>query len=136
MKDPAREAARWMEEAEYTLGAARDNTAAKHFSVACFLAQQAAEKALQAFLYGQGARKVIGPSVKDLLDDCARYDASFATLPGAKLDRLYLNTRYPDALPGGVPSECFDQEDAEQAISWAEGVVSHVRHVLPPGAST
>jgi len=29
-------------------------------------------------------------------------------------------TRYPDALPGIIPSEAFDKDDAERAISLAE----------------
>jgi HEPN domain-containing protein len=40
-------------------------------------------------------------------------------LPGCK-DKYYIPTRYPEALPGIIPSEAFDKDDAERAISLAE----------------
>ena len=34
-----------------------------------------------------------------------------------KLDRFSIQTRYPNGLPGGVPAELFDQEDADLALT-------------------
>ena len=39
--------------------------------MACFLCQQAAEKALEAVLYAHGAEQVLGHSVADLAEECA-----------------------------------------------------------------
>jgi len=36
-------------------------------------------------------------------------------------------TRYPDALPGIIPSEAFDKDDAEKAISLAEKIINFIK---------
>jgi HEPN domain-containing protein len=35
--------------------------------------------------------------------------------------------RYPDALPGIIPSEAFDKDDAERAISLAEKIINFIK---------
>ncbi|HNR47050.1 MAG TPA: HEPN domain-containing protein, partial [Anaerolineaceae bacterium] len=47
---------------------------------ACFLAQQATEKALKAYLYAQGERPVIGHATHQLVQRCAEYDPDFGLL--------------------------------------------------------
>lgn len=46
MKDPKSEAERWFKQAEYDLRAAEHNAGGEFYSIACFNAQQAAEKSL------------------------------------------------------------------------------------------
>lgn len=48
------------------------------------------------------------------------------------LDRLYIPTRYPDALPEGSPHEAFGAEDADDAIRRAEGIVQAIADRLGP----
>ena len=36
-------------------------------------------------------------------------------------------TRYPNALPGGIPSEAFDKNDAERAIFLAEKIINFIK---------
>ena len=48
------------------------------------------------------------------------------TLPGCK-DKYYIPTRYPDTLPGIIPSEAFDKNDAEKAISLAEKIINFIK---------
>jgi HEPN domain-containing protein len=72
------EAQRWFKQAQADLEAVRALQAAGHHAAACFYAQQAAEKALKAVLYGQGKRVVLGHSVRDLTGRCAEYDRRFA----------------------------------------------------------
>lgn len=50
------------------------------YHLACFVAQQVAEKALKAFLYAQGEEVVIGRSVEALCRWAAESDAEFEKL--------------------------------------------------------
>jgi HEPN domain-containing protein len=133
MKDPKGGAERWLRQAEYDLQAAEHNADGEFHSIACFNAQQAAEKALKAFLFAQGERVVLGHSVGELCHRCGEYEEDFADLAASagKLDRFYIPTRYPNALPGGVPAEVYDEEDATGAIALASKVLAMVRRVLP-----
>ncbi|MGB9797879.1 MAG: HEPN domain-containing protein, partial [bacterium] len=94
---------RWLEQAIHDLEDARFNLSGGRYNVACFLAQQAAEKALKAFLLKKGADEVWGHSIADLCEDAKNFDPSFAKIEReiTLLDKYYLPTRYPDALPGG-----------------------------------
>ena len=62
MHDPQREGGRRLREAVVDLEGAR-LLADRFPALACFHAQQAAEKALEAVLYGSGERQVLGHSV-------------------------------------------------------------------------
>jgi len=48
------------------------------YHLACFLAQQVADKAIKAFLYAQGEEIVLGHSVERLCGTAADYDSEFA----------------------------------------------------------
>lgn len=132
MKDPQREGKRWLRQAEYDLELARYNFEGGFYAAACFNAQQTAEKALKAFLLDKGERVVLGHSVAELVQGCETYDSSFATLRSraGKLDRFYLPTRNPNGLPGGIPSEVFDKEDARGALEVAAEVVEMARKLI------
>lgn len=122
------EAKRWLREAENDLDAAEAMVAAHHMNWACFLAQQAAEKAAKGFLYGQGVDDPWGHSVADLLRDVASYNASLTPLRqiGGLLDKFYIPTRYPNGLPGGLPSEAYSEAEARQAMSWAMDILKAI----------
>jgi HEPN domain-containing protein len=47
------------------------------------------------------------------------------------LDKLYLPTRYPDALGELVPAEAYTSEEAEQAPEQAAALPERVRATLP-----
>ena len=48
------------------------------------------------------------------------------------LDRYYLSTRYPDALPDpAIPFESFSARDARQALEFASEIVDTVRAKIP-----
>jgi len=119
---------RWLAQAAQDLEDARFNLSGKRYNIACFLAQQSAEKALKAYLLSRGAEEIWGHSVADLCKDAKRFDASFAQIEreASLLDKYYIPTRYPDALPGGIPSEAFDEEDAKRAISLAQKTIDFV----------
>lgn len=130
---PAREARRWFGEAEEDLEAAgilRD--AGKHH-LACFHAQQAAEKALKGFLYGEGESEVTGHSVHRLRQRAERYAADLARLAEARLlDGYYIQPRYPNGVPfDTVPSEIFGEEQSARAIEIATKLLDAIRTHLP-----
>ena len=44
-----------------------------------------------------------------------------------RLDRLYIPTRYPNGLTGGIPADAFNAVDASEAIAHAEGILAAAR---------
>jgi HEPN domain-containing protein len=136
-RDPMAEGLRWLRQAEHDLSDAEYNLAGYRYSLSCFLCQQAAEKALKAFLYARGAEQVLGHSVADLAGECAEVDGDFrpVRLRAAPLDHYYIPTRYPNSLPGGIPAEAFDETDARRALSLAGDVIRVVGEKLSPKGS-
>lgn len=55
----------------------------------------------------------------------ARFRDSFAVL-----DQYYIPTRYPNGLPGGVPSEVYTRTQAAAAVEVAQQVITAVRREL------
>ena len=119
--DAGTEGQRWLAQAENDLAFAALASREGYFAQACFNSQQAAEKALKAFLYSRGAEQVFGHSVADLAAECAELDAEFASLRSraAPLDQFYVATRYPNSLPGGIPAQAFARPEAERALAMA-----------------
>ncbi len=126
--DPKKEFRRWFEQASRDLDDARFLREGGRHHLACFLSQQAAEKALKAFLHWKGHEVVWGHSVAELLQDCGGENPDFLLLrpKGSLLDRFYIPTRYPNGLPGGIPSEAFLPEDSEAAIEAASEILRKV----------
>jgi HEPN domain-containing protein len=46
-----------------------------------------------------------------------------------KLDRSYIDSRYPNAV-GGPPASYYDQQTAEELMKWAQSVMDFVRSNL------
>jgi HEPN domain-containing protein len=126
---PDEEARRWWLQAVHDLDTAAYLLDGGRFSTACFHAQQAAEKALKAYLYGRGEEMVRGHSVAVLCQEAAAYDAEFAALlqDASPLDRNYIPTRYPNGLPGGVPYLAYNRSAAEEALGQCRKVLETVR---------
>ncbi len=62
-----------------------------------------------------------------LLKHAIRYDPDMEAILGSGgLDKYYIPTRYPNGLPGGVPYEAYDEDDAKKAIGMAARVVEYV----------
>ena len=129
MADYRKEGARWFRQAVQDLDDADFSRDGSRFNLACFLGQQAAEKALKAYLYHRGAEDVWGHSLIDLCEDAKLFDMFFDTVKSEarQLDKYYEITRYPSYLPSGIPSEAFDEVDADRSIELAQGVVDFVR---------
>ncbi len=131
-KNAAEEGARWFRQSELDLDDAKFAADGKRYHLACFLSQQAAEKALKALLYSRGAEMVWGHSVADLCKSVQKLELDFSLPLGdaAPLDKYYVPTRYPNGLPGGIPSDAFASRDADLAISMASAVLEAVRKTL------
>lgn len=118
MKDSAGEAARWLRQAEHDLEFGGLALREGYFGQACFIAQQAAEKAVKAIHYHRGERVVLGHSVVQLADGLRDDVPGMRELREAAgtLDQYYVPTRYPNGLPGGVPFEAFGETQARAAV--------------------
>jgi HEPN domain-containing protein len=133
---PGREGARrWLRQAEHDLAIARGHQQRGDFSDACFMAEQAAQKALKAFLLSHGHRSVSIHSVAQLAERCAQINPAFAVhiTAGRVLDQYYIPTRYPDALaPPAVPFESYTQEQGTTAVAAAQAIIALVGQNLCP----
>lgn len=98
-RDRWEEAQRWLEQARWDVNAARRVREAGLYSLACFVSQQAAEKALKAYLFCQGLEVIREHSVGRLAKRATNYDPEFAEIKAwaALLDKYYIPTRYPSA---------------------------------------
>ena len=122
------EAQRWFRQAQADLEVVCTLRSSQHYAAVCFYSQQAAEKALKAVLYSQGARVVLGHAVRELVRQCEAHDSAFASVLGdaALLDQFYIPTRYPNGLPSpAVPSETYAEAQAEAA----QEAVEHVLYI-------
>ena len=130
MKDPIGTAKRWLEQARHDLESARNNLEITRFySDACFMAEQASQKALKAYLISKGERHIFAHSVNLLAQMCREKDSSFAPFEeyGMILDKYYIPTRYPDALaPPAVPYKSYIEKEAKEAVIYAEAIIEHV----------
>ncbi len=127
------EGARWLRQAKQDLLDADFLREGSRFNLACFQGQQAAEKAVKAYLYHRGAEDVWGHSLIDLCEDAKLFEMFFDTVKddARQLDKYYEITRYPGYLPSGISSEAFDMIDADRAIELAQTVVAFVSERVP-----
>ena len=75
------------------------------------------------------ADDVWGHSLSDLCEDAMAFDPGFDALKptAALLDKYFESTRYPTGLPGGIPAEAYDREDAVRAVQIANEVLDFVK---------
>jgi HEPN domain-containing protein len=116
------EGMRWLEQARADRHGAQLLFDGGSYHLACFISQQIAEKALKAFLYANGEELVIGHSVQALADWAAELDSEFAELREAvaPLDGYYIPTRYPNALPDGIPARVYTRAVAAETLRPAD----------------
>ncbi len=133
MRDEALdEGRRWLRQARHDLHWAGHLADQGAYHLACFLAQQVAEKALKAFLYAQGEEIVLGHSVERLCAAAATYEAAFRVRARSWsiLDGYYVPTRYPNGLPDGIPADVYTRQAATDAVRLAREAVEWVGELL------
>ncbi len=100
------------------------------FYLALFHFQQAAEKALMAYLYlkVKSIEVFYTHSIDDLLERALGITPDFREAAQVKkLVRYYMPTRYPNGLSGSVPSRYFDDsKEAEEAMELAKSLIGLV----------
>lgn len=122
----------WLFFADSDLTLAQKALEERIYHLACFHAQQAAEKLLKACLAKHQERirkthsltelyELVVPFVPDLRDSRSVLE---------KLDYYYVPTRYPDALPGSLPEGLPVEADARQAIADTEALFELIRPLL------
>ncbi|MGH9786360.1 MAG: HEPN domain-containing protein [Terriglobia bacterium] len=125
MKNSRQNALRWIRDAENTLRVAEMNCQWEAYNVACFLAEQAAQKSLKGVLYLDGARFIRIHSIAELIKQVSQKRPEFLPFRGdaGTLDQYYLTTRYPDAVAEpAIPSEIFTKKQAEEAVRIARSI--------------
>jgi HEPN domain-containing protein len=92
--------------------------------MACFHAQQAAEKALKGFLVYTKTSSPRIHNLPELLDECSAIDNSFSLFlsKAITLNQFYAPTRYPDALAGLSPSGMPNKAIVEESLVYAKEI--------------
>lgn len=131
-RDAKAEGLRWLEQAQADRHGAQLLFDGGSYHLACFIAQQVAEKAVKAFLYAQGEEFVIGHSVEALCRWAAEMDADFEALRQevAPLDAYYIPTRYPNGVPDSIPARIYTQPVAQETLRMADAVLALVEQKL------
>ena len=121
----------WINQARKDLKVAEELMGDESLEWSCFVAQQAAGKAvkavfqkLNAVAWGHStfellkilAKKVV---VNEELLNCAR-----------SLDKYYVPTRYPNSFESGSPYEYFTRRDAEDAIVCDRRIIEFCKGIL------
>ena len=130
MRRPLETARRWLAETTYSLEVTRLMFDNGLWSDVCFKSEHTSQLALKAYLYGTGKRTIYMHSIGDLLSECGQEDEDFIGLRGrgVTLDKNYLSSRYPDALPPpAIPFESLTADEAHQALGIATEIVEMVR---------
>ena len=133
MKNARQNALRWIRDAENTLRVAEKNCQWEAHNVACFLAEQVAQKSLKAVLYLDGARFIRIHSIAELIKEVSQKRPEFLLFRGdaGTLDQYYLTTRYPDAVAEpAIPSEIFTEKQAEEALRIARTIFEMSKQVI------
>ncbi|ADI31180.1 HEPN domain-containing protein [Staphylothermus hellenicus] len=130
------EAIRWLDEALWDYETALILHREKRYNASAFYSHQAAEKAVKALLYFINEAPW-GHSVRTLL---LRYFEKKSINPdqellrcARELDRHYIPSRYPNALPAGTPHEAYDEETSRRALEASKKIVDYVRKVIYGG---
>ena len=131
-RSPLEEGRRWLDQAEEDLKWVKDLAERGGYYLACFLAQQTAEKAIKGFLYAQGEEVVFGHSVERLGTAASVYKPDFkdAVKRWGILDTYYIATRYPNGLPDSIPAKVYTEDIAKTAAALAEAIVIAIRTEL------
>ncbi|MDI6861118.1 MAG: HEPN domain-containing protein [Caldisericia bacterium] len=133
-RDKKEEAKRWILQAIDEYNDAEELRKLNKFYLALFHFQQAVEKALKGFLYFKtgSIHHFFTHSIDDLLIQAINFDKEFENYKDSKkLDKYYIPTRYPNGLPGGIPSRFFDDpEEALEASKIAKKIIYFIKDKL------
>ena len=101
-------------------------------NIIAFHAQQAVEKMLKGLIVNQGEQPPRTHKTADLLPRVSSVDLSAQTHGLLRLDRFYIPTRYPDALPGMLSEGMPNADDAMEAVQMAYELKIALSKMLSP----
>lgn len=114
----------WLNQARRDLGSAKWNIEGGYNEWACFVSQQAAEKAVKG-VYEKLGGEAWGHSLTNLfkgLEEKLKISEELFDAARA-LDRFYIPARYPNGWESGAPMEYYTRGDAENAVYLAESIL-------------
>ena len=114
----------WLKQAKRDLESAKSQNENEFYEWACFISQQAAEKALKAVLQKMGAEAWGHVTIKllEALEEQSGKKSGLRAL-ALFLDKFYIPARYPNGWGEGTPADFITEEDAEDAIDYSEKIV-------------
>jgi HEPN domain-containing protein len=109
----------WLEQAERDLRKAEIDLRYEFWEWVCFTAQQAAEKAVKAFLIKRGD-SVWGHAITPMLRSLEGMGIPPVLLEHAQmLDAYFIPTRYPNGFAQGKPADYYNRRQAQEALDAA-----------------
>jgi len=102
----------------------------KIYNQVCFHSQQAVEKMLKGYLE---IKNKLPPRTHKLVDIISLIkDIELKNLKDEiiLLDRFYIPTRYPDAIPGSLPEELPVEKDAIEALRIAKKAMKLIKKLV------
>ncbi len=131
-RNPEIAAQSWLGQARRELGSCPDLLLGGYFEQVCFHSQQAAEKALKALVYLQGARRVLGHSCINLIKQLKETHPSLAAFEESAclLDQVYISSRYPIDDMQVAPYELFPRSQAEDLMARAREIVDEAGRII------
>ncbi|MHA1912171.1 MAG: HEPN domain-containing protein [Candidatus Kariarchaeaceae archaeon] len=121
----------WLKQSIRDLTIAKKLTDDGYFEWACFIAQQSAEKALKAYFQKKGI-DAWGHTLIKFCQDIEEEDSSISQFmdDARLLDKLYIQTRYPNGFSSGSPMDFYSKNDADQAIQSSERLIDWVKEKI------
>lgn len=121
----------WITQAERDLKHSENSILFKDYEWACFSAQQAAEKSLKA-VYQKINEISIGHSILGLLkglEEKFKIPEEFYSY-SRMLSRYYIEARYPNGFPEGIPADYFDEKMAREAKNAASEIFQWCKDII------
>lgn len=113
---------KWLDFACEDLSIAEIALKEKIFNQVCFHSQQCVEKVLKGFIEFKGEIYPKTHKLADILSMIVESPFDDLRQDILLLDRFYIPTRYPDALPGSLPEGLPKKKDAEEALEIAKSI--------------
>nr|MDO8087827.1 HEPN domain-containing protein [Candidatus Sigynarchaeum springense] len=120
----------WISEAKNDFEGGKVLMKSKRYNLAVFHFSQAAEKAVKALLYLEGA-KPWGHTILNLL---LEYEKKGHAIPATlkqhakELEKSYLDSRYPEVSLAIGPKDKYDKKSTTEAMNKAKDILDFVTH--------
>ena len=121
-----READRWLGFARQDLRIAELAMSEGLYNQVCFHSEQCVEKVLKAWLAEKGKKIPRTHSMADLLILIPADALADMAEEILLLDRFYIATRYPDALPGSLEEGMPSKDEAQESLDLAKRILENI----------